>query len=335
MVVELKEVNLADREKLKSQFLKRLNLDNYSVVPIVADASYRKYYRIAQGDSSFIVMDSVPFYENNEAFVKLAKHLIAQSFSAPNIYNYDAENGFLIIEDFGDISFNKLLTNVSKYSSYKGVEEVYKNLIDSLISLHKSEKPSDLDHYSDDILLQELRMFTDWYVPVVSGNALNQNQIDSYLTIWKSILKFARVFEEVLVLRDFHVDNLLYLEKNEGLKKIGIIDFQDALIGSPIYDIVSLLEDARSDVQQKTREEAVNYYLEQNPFVPRKDFLAVYNILGAQRNSRILGLFAKKAIEGDSRYMKYVPRVKGYLDNNLNHPLLAPLKSWISKNLSI
>jgi aminoglycoside/choline kinase family phosphotransferase len=335
VVVELKEVNLADREKLKSQFLKRLNLDKHSIMPIAADASYRKYYRVTQGDSSFIVMDSMPFYENNEAFVRLAKHLISQGFSAPNIYNYDAENGFLVIEDFGDVSFNKLLTNVSKYSSYKSIEEVYQDLVDSLMLLHKAEIPSDVENYSDEILLQELRMFADWYVPVVTGDALSQNQIDSYLTIWKSILKFARIFEEVLVLRDFHIDNLLYLEKNEGLKRIGIIDFQDGLIGSPIYDIVSLLEDARCDVSQKTTETAINYYLDRNPDVTRKDFLAVYNILGAQRNSRILGVFAKKAIEGDSRYMKYVPRVKGYLDNNLNHPLLVPLKSWINKNLAI
>jgi aminoglycoside/choline kinase family phosphotransferase len=334
VVVELQEINLADREKLKSQFLKRLNLDQYNITPIDADASYRKYYRISQGDSSFIIMDSIPSYENNKAFVQIAKHLTQNALSAPNIYNYDEQNGFLIIEDFGDVSLSKLLTNVTKYSSYRSVEEVYHNCVDMLMTLHKAD-PMELPYYTDETLLRELRMFTDCYIPAVTGEYLSQSQIDTYLTSWKSILKFMRIFDDVLVLRDFHVDNLFYLEKNDGLKKIGVIDFQDGVIGSPIYDIVSLLEDARCDVSQKTVESSINYYLDKNPDITRKDFLAVYNILGAQRNSHILGVFAKKAMDGDSRYMKYVPRAKKYLDSNLMHPLLMPLKNWIDKNLSI
>ena len=329
-MIEL-DIDLADRERLKLEFLQKLNLDHYHSSNITFNQSYKKYHRLSQGNTSFIVMDVEPSNEKQNLFVRVAPILRSLGFSVPNIYNHDEKNGFLILEDFGDIKFTKLITNIHKYSQYQDTKEIYRNCIDLLMKLHSADIDPALPFYANDILIQELNHFIVSYLPSLLGANLSQADIGQYFDIWKMLLKSINIFDNVFVLREFNFNNLLYLEGKEGVSKIGIVDLQNPLYGSPVYDIVSLLRDLSVDVSEDTENATINYYLEQNPEINRKDFLAVYNILGAQRNSKILGLFAQKALEGDSRYMKSMPRVKKYLDYHLEHPLLSPLKNWMNK----
>ena len=335
MALKLKEINLADRKKLKEKFLKKLNLDNYNIDKLSSDALYTKYYRISQGDSSFIVLDIIPQHNDTNNFEEFSKYLIQNGITSPIIYNYDKKNGFMVIEDFGDISFNKVLSNIQKYSSYTDVEDVYKNLIDFLITLQNIDTPKFLEEYHDDSLLSEIKVFIDWYIPVLTGEQLSSEQIFEYLSIWKSILKCTHNLNNVIVLRNLHSENLKYIDHNSKAKKIGIIDCKHTMIGSPIYDVMSIIEDFRIHIPDNTKDNIINYYISNNTDISRKDFLANYHILAAHRNSVSLGIFAKKAMNGESEYMKFVPQVKTCLDKNLEHPLLNPLKEWFNANILI
>ena len=209
---------------------------------------------------------------------------------------------------------------------------LYKKAIDVLIALQKTTPPSSLNYYSDEILIEEAQRLTKYYLPVLNGEEISKKLCQEYVQIWHDLLPLTHKLGDSFVLRDYHSENIMYLENNSSTQKIGILDFQDALIGSPVYDIVSLLEDARIDVAQNIVDQMINYYLSNHPNINRKDFLAAYAILGVQRNSKILGIFANKAFQDkDTRYLQYIPRIKKYIYNALKHPLLSPLQSWFDR----
>jgi aminoglycoside/choline kinase family phosphotransferase len=134
------------------------------------------------------------------------------------------------------------------------------------------------------------------------------------------------------VLRDYHVDNLIWLDDRVGIKKVGLLDFQDAVMGSYAYDVVSLLEDARRTVTATVVDEMINYYLDRMKTLERRKFISDYKILGVQRACKIIGIFARKSVrDNDTRYLKHLPRVWGYIRQNIQHPMLMPVKLWFDK----
>ena len=157
------------------------------------------------------------------------------------------------------------------------------------------------------------------------------HELEEFMEIWQNILESQAPMPSSIVLRDYHVENMMYLEERKSIKKLGLLDFQDSLTGSPIYDLVSVLEDARIQVQ---RTDALRYieYFSQKKEIDIEPVLLNYHILGAQRNSRILGVFARKAIrDHDDSYLQYIPRVLKYLEYDLSYIALSPLKDWLDK----
>ncbi|MDP4708849.1 MAG: phosphotransferase [Rickettsiaceae bacterium] len=321
----------AERESRLKQFV-----DQYfpqassSLESILGDAGQRSYYRMAFQGKTYVIMDCPPSYCSVGAFVDVGIYLQKKAFSVPQIIHKDIEQGFLILEDFGPLSVkNYLLGGAGQGASEH--QTIYHLIIDLLVSLQSEEPPSGLVSYDNELLLSELKLFVDWYIPHAYGREVHVHELEEFMEIWLNILESQAPMPSSMVLRDYHVENMMYLEERKSIKKLGLLDFQDALTGSPIYDLVSVLEDARIQVP---RSDALRYveYFSKKKEIDIEKVLLNYHILGAQRNSRILGIFARKAVrDHDASYLQYIPRVLKYLEYDLSYVALAPLKDWLDK----
>jgi len=299
---------------------------------IQGDAGMRCYYRVGHSDKTYVVMDCPVNYCSVSPFIKIADYLQNNGFSAPKVIAQDISQGFLILEDFGTTSVKDCLLGDSS-NSYSKRNEIYKLIIDLLLSLQKQNIPPrlDLKQFGNELLCSELSVFIDYYIPHTYQRKLSDDEYKEFADIWRSVLSMQIPMNDTMVLRDYHVENMMYLQSRGSINKIGLLDFQDALLGSPIYDLVSVLEDARISVP---REEAMHYvkYFANSKGLDVESVLLNYHILGAQRNARILGIFSRKVVrDDDTTYLKYMDRVKKYLDYDLSHPKLTQLKEWFMK----
>jgi len=319
------------RENLIRDFVN--NIDEWrgaNIKMIAGDASFRKYYRITKDGRSNIIMDAPPDYEDVKPFIKIAEFLIKHNFSAPKILATDINNGLLLLEDFGDDRYTQILNgNLKDNENSPSEHELYNSAIDALIDLHKISVSNETTQYDEVILTREIELFSSWYLPLIGINDETAKQ--EYKDIWIKLLPHCHSEQKVLVLRDYHADNLMWLPKREGIKKVGLLDFQDALIGSPAYDLMSLLEDARRDVDKKLADEMIEYYIQKSG-INREEFINSYHILAAQRNCKILGIFARLYVrDGKENYLSFLPRVWNYLEQDLEHPYLEELKIFFNK----
>lgn len=275
---------------------------------------------------SYILMDCPPNYCSIQPFIEIANYLRSHAFSAPEIVAFDIDKGFIILEDFGDMSVKTLIKNAEAQTQ----KNIYYLIVDLLISLQDKAPPTNLRAYDNELLLSELALFEEWYIPYILKRKLTATESLEYRAIWQEILSNQVPLKESIILRDYHVENLMYLENRPGLNKLGLLDFQDALIGSPIYDLVSVLEDARIDVPRALALDCLSYFAECKK-LNLPDVLVNYHILGAQRNSRILGVFARKSIrDKNDNYLQYMPLVLKYLEDDLAHPVMRKLREWTS-----
>jgi len=299
----------------------------YSISPVVGDAGLRDYSRAETKDSSYIIMDCPPSYTSVEPFIKIANFLGKNEVSAPGIIKSDIKNGFLILEDFGNLSVKNYLLKLDAIEQ----KNVYYSSIDLLVQLQNVSPPKDLKLFDNNLLRTELATFTDYYIPYKTGKTISQEELKKFNEIWRDILANQVPLNNSIILRDYHVENIMYLENKQGIKKLGLLDFQDALIGSPVYDLVSILEDARIDVDRDFALNCVEYFVQKKQMNLQHTLLN-YHILGAQRNLRILGVFARKYIKDkDNTYLQYIPRVIKYLGYDVSHPILEPIKNWLFK----
>lgn len=352
-------MNIIDREALKHEFISRVFANiSYKTQEIPADASFRKYSRITfenltnvinfnndntifHNINSLILMDSPLEYYDIMDFIKVDKFLINNKAKAPCIYHQDLDNGFLLIEDFGSISIKDyILKNINNVDL---IQKVYQVIIKLLIKIQSINDLSSLNlkSYSKDLLINELGLYVDWYLPYILKRELTIDEKKQFFSLWNIVLdKYSDILLQdnlCLLLRDYHVENLMYINLSDSSNdinelNIGLLDFQDALIGSPIYDLVSLLQDARIQVDKNFANDCFNYYYDNktNNKLTKDESWIVYNILGAQRNSRILGVFVRKAIhDGQDNYLNYIPRVLSYLNDNLANEYLYDIKQWI------
>lgn len=321
------------RELLKTSFLDEQKFKKLDREKLKNDASFRSYERLATDRGNFILMDAPPPKEETLPFIKIAEFLRKNDLSAPEVLAQDTKNGFLLLEDFGNESFNNILNGNSELSAELTEERVYEKAIDALIHLHKLPSLDiDLPRYNDAMLLKESNCFIDWYVSVLNGESSTKEMKEEFNLIVKHLMTLSKRFGEVVVLRDYHVDNLMWLEDKIAFRKVGILDFQDAVIGSPIYDLVSLLEDARRDVSTALADKMIKRYLKAFPTFSRKDFNVAYATLGIQRNLKIIGIFARQAAKyRNPSYLSMLPRIWRYIHHDLKHPLLLPLKQWLTK----
>jgi N-acetylmuramate 1-kinase len=275
-----------------------------------------------------VLMDAPPPQEDVRRYVQVARLLRGYGLSAPQIYAEEPDLGLLLIEDFGDDTYTRLLA--------AGHDEttLYTLAIDTLIALQRAVgAPPAVPNYDEATLLREAALLVDWYAPE-TGAALPPSEREEYLTLWREVLPFAERPGPTLVMRDFHVDNLMLLHRRAGLRSCGLLDFQDALIGPASYDLVSLLGDARRDVSPALRAAMTERYLAAFPQIDRVAFARSAAILAAQRNAKIIGLFVRLwRRDGKARYLCHIPRVWRLLEADLHEPALHGLARWFDRHL--
>jgi aminoglycoside/choline kinase family phosphotransferase len=313
-------------------FLDGLGWGDLAPVPLSGDASFRRYYRLCGDGRGAVVMDAPPPQEDVGPFIAVSQLLRGLGFSAPEVLAEDRSAGFLLIEDFGDDTYTRLLD--------RGADEaaLYAIAVDTLVELQtKAEIGGSLDMfppYDEERLLAEAALLVDWYMPAALGTATPDHLRDEYLAVWQTILPHASLAEETLVLRDYHVDNLMLLSDRGGVQSCGLLDFQDAVRGPASYDLVSLLEDARRDVPVALRREMTARYLSAFPTLDQVAFFRSAAILAAQRNCKILGIFTRLwQRDGKPSYLGHIPRVWGLLEQELCHPALVPITQWFDRHL--
>ncbi|PJI42536.1 MAG: aminoglycoside phosphotransferase [Ferrovibrio sp.] len=318
---------MSDRASLSRDFLQRAGWGDAARSKLAGDASFRKYERLNRNGEPAVLMDAPPPQEDVRPFMRIARHLESLSYSAPRILAEDAERGFLLLEDLGDDLFARLLK--------QGGEErgLYEATIDFLLDLHRHPAPADLAPYDETRLIDEAELFTGWYLPALTGHETPDNIRQAFRFLFgilaPEVGMDAVPDKRVLVLRDFHAENLIWLPQRKGPARLGLLDFQDAVAGHPAYDLVSLLEDARRDVDPDLAEAMLQRYIAGSG-VDDTAFRRAYAILGAQRNIRIIGIFTRLwKRDGKPQYQAFMPRMWGLLERDLAHPALADLRSWL------
>jgi aminoglycoside/choline kinase family phosphotransferase len=244
------------------------------------------------------------------------------------VFAADEAAGLALIEDLGDDTFTRLLV--------AGADEaaLYALAVDLLIDLHRRPAaeavPEGLSPYDDKRFLDEAALLTDWFLPAMDA-APSPAARDRYLALWRGALA-ARAAPETLVLRDYHVDNLMRVAGRTGIAACGLLDFQDAVRGPAAYDFVSLMEDARRDIAEDLRAAMRRRYLAAFPALDAAGFDAACAVLGAQRHAKVIGIFTRLSVrDGKPQYLTHIPRVWRLLERSLAHPALAALRDWFDK----
>lgn len=301
------------------EFLHQTGWSAARVYPMPGDASFRRYFRVSHAEKgNAILMDAPPPHEDPKPFIDVAQYLTGQGFRAPIIYGHDLKRGFVLIEDFGDRRMREYLDERPSDET-----KIYKQAIDTIIALSKSTR-ADLPPYDEAVYLREVRLLAEWYMPAMRLD-FDAAEFDR---IWSEALSPIADAHMVTVLRDYHAENVMLLDDGDQ----GLIDFQDALIGHPAYDLVSLLQDARREVSAELEAEMLEHYIQKAR--PGDDFRYHYALVGAQRNTKIIGIFTRLwKRDGKLRYLDFLPRMWTLLERDLDHPQLAPLKSWFDTHI--
>ncbi|MCJ2179644.1 aminoglycoside phosphotransferase family protein [Novosphingobium album (ex Hu et al. 2023)] len=304
-------------------FLAHAGWEGAVVEALPGDASFRRYFRIRRptGETAML-MDAPPPNEDPGPFLRAAHWLDANGMRAPRIFAEDAARGLVLLEDFGTARMRDYL------DQWPDDEEViYKGAVNALVQLHDLPPGPFLD-YSMSEYQREARLFIDWYCTAQNLYV----DVNGFTAAWEAVLRdlLPRQRPGVTVLRDYHAENIMLLG---ALETQGLLDFQDALVGHPAYDLVSLLQDARRDVSPELEERMIEHYVRASLAEPEL-FSADYARLGAQRNTKIIGIFVRLwRRDGKPRYLELIPRVWALLERDLTHPALAPVAAWFDANI--
>jgi hypothetical protein len=298
-----------------------------AIVPLAGDASFRRYFRVVGDRGHAVLMDAPPDKEDSRPFLDIAAHLVSLGFAAPRALAVDLDQGLILLEDFGDKRVAPLLA-----ADPAPEREIYEIAIDILAALHDHAPPPVAPYHRGE-LLREVNILSEWYLPIVGAAGDLAAYEAAWDAVWGDVIAETEA-RPVLVLRDYHADNLMVLDDREGLQRLGLLDFQDGLAGHPAYDLVSLLQDARRDVDPRLETAMLDRYIAARGIADRAAFRASYEVLGAQRNTKILGVFSRLwKRDGKPGYRQYQPRVWRYLEHNLAHPALAPVRAWFEAHL--
>jgi len=325
---------------------------------MVGDASTRIFERLTPDGQTTVLMnaprrpdgppvrDGKPYSaiahlaEDIVPYVAIAQGLRDRNLSAPTILNADLDRGLLVMEDLGD-------DRIVEGDPPAPIEARYEAAIDLLVSLHRRKLPERLPvaphleywlpRYDMEALLIEAELLLDWYLVSAEAPA-SEGVREEFIALWREALQPAIEAPATWVLRDFHSPNLLWLPDRENVARIGLLDFQDALMGPGAYDVASLLQDARVDVPESMEVALLSRYARARLYDQRFDaaaFARLYATLAAQRATKILGIFARlDRRDGKSQYLRHIPRLLRYLQRSLAHPDLAPLKDWYAANVA-
>ncbi|MGI9463695.1 MAG: tRNA (adenosine(37)-N6)-threonylcarbamoyltransferase complex ATPase subunit type 1 TsaE [Aestuariivirgaceae bacterium] len=324
------------------------------------DASTRRYERLIDGvGSTRLLMDmpakteprpagggetygeQVHLADDIRAVVAVNQELRRQGFSAAKVEAVDMDKGFAIVEDFGDKVYGAMAIGNEDMS------EPMTSAVEMLADVAARQWPADVkvDHarhilgaYDGGALMTAAGLLMTWFWPIATGQAAPQMRHDEYARLWQPLFETLTQDRAVWVLRDYHSPNLIWLPERDGAARVGIIDTQDAVLGPPAYDLVSLLQDARVDVADEAETQLLNHYIarreQAEPGFDEAQFRRSYAIMGAQRAAKILGIFARLSKrDGKHGYLRHIPRVSHALEKNLAHPALAAFKHWFAEHL--
>jgi len=314
---------------------KNLNLMKFKILPIAGDASFRKFYRIILNDKKkILVFTQKEKYKNLVAYIAVNEFLRKNNLHAPKTFSHNIKQGIIIIEDFGNLSFHRILKK--KINKFK----IYKQLIDLLIKIQKIKPKSNIksligkshkiNKYSQKYLEEESSLFFEWYLPLVLKKKkifkIEKKLKKELSNLYKKLYFQNKHFTH----RDFHVENLMKFGK-----KVGVIDSQDALIGNPAYDLVSLIDDVRIKTSEKLKNKIYNYYLKKNSQIignNKVNFLDDFEILSIQRNLKIIGVFARlyKRDKKD-KYLELIPYTWKLIEKRLKSSKFSKIKAILDE----
>ena len=294
-------------------------------------------------------------------FAAVAAWLRGHGLAAPDIYAADHANGFVILEDLGDALFADVLAQDGDEKA------LYEAAVEVLAKLHAHDAPSYLSppaatrasplaatspssasregeadlrfplyNFDQTALMAETDLLTEWFMPLVLGRKATETEVAEHRGLWRTALSGIGMMRRIFVHRDYHAQNLLWLPERKGVARVGLIDFQDAVAGSPAYDLISLTKDARRDVSPELAQIATNHYLAamkaQGTPLEEHAFRREMAVMAAQRNAKIVGIFARLyQRDGRPRYLAFLPRVLGHLEQDLAHPALGDLRAWYDR----
>ena len=317
---------------------KVINLIKSNIKIIAGDASFRKFFRInVNKKNQIIVQSKSEKYKNLVIYAAINDFLRKNKILAPKILKKDFEKGIMIIEDFGDLTFYKILIKT------KNKIKVYKKLIELLLKIQKIKSPKKIKikknknylikTYSTNLLHQESDLFFEWYLPLF----IKKKKIIKIKKLIKKNLDFfykkINFSNSIFVHRDYHVSNLMKVND-----KIGVIDSQDAVIGNPTYDLVSLVDDVRIKTTEKLKQEIIQYYIKKGPKIYQNNlnkFLEDFDTLSVQRNLKIIGIFSRLFIRDKKiKYLKFIPYTWKLLELRLKNPKFSKLRKILNDSVS-
>ena len=322
---------------LASENGKIINLMKFKILPIKGDASFRKFYRYISKKNKIIITAKREKYKNLIAYLAINKFLRSNKILAPKFYEMNFPKGIMVIEDFGDSSFYNLI--IKKKNKFA----IYKKLVDLLIKIQKikpkykikgfNNRIHKVEKYSKKHLFAESDLFFEWYLPLFLNNKKAKIIKKKSKKIFIALYKKINFPNSYFVHRDYHLQNLMRVGK-----KIGVIDSQDALIGNPAYDLVSLVDDVRIRTSSELKNKIFNYYLKRTSKIHRTNkekFLEDFNILSVQRTLKIIGIFSRLyKRDGKQKYLKFIPYAWRILEMRLDSEIFSELKKILDKNIS-
>jgi hypothetical protein len=345
-------------------FLSRAGWDGAICRHMRGDASSKTFSRLTRDDGATRVLmdwpdrpdgepvrDGKPYCKlvhlarDGRPFAAISAYLRDEAgLAAPQVHEADLDRGFLLVEDFGDFVFQSIAGEKA------GLGPLYELAVDGLLGLRRAPRKREFDlpggathriaDYNADVMHDEAALLLQWYFRLAAGFQVPPSAYEGFRAAWAPLLGWLDAQQaKQIVLRDYHSPNLILREGHEGLHRLGVIDFQDAMWGHPAYDLVSLLQDARLDIPRELQTKLFNTYCdasERDSGFDRETFERAYALLGAQRNSKILGVFARLHLrDGKSFYLPHLPRIRRYLRQNLEHPALAPLAEWYARHIFV
>lgn len=294
---------------------------------LTADFSPRKYFRWTNNKTSYVLMDCADLKTLNE-FIEVDELLISMGLSAPEIIEKDTDQGFLLLEDFGDNTFTKVL-NTNPKAEYN----LYENAVKALLHMHETceNKPAFLKEYTSDVALQKIKQFCKHYLPHVLKRDCSELE-NSFINAWKNPISLALSSKKNIFLRDYHVDNLMDLPTRKSPQNVGLLDFQDALWAPVAGDLVSLLEDARRDVPSEIKQDMWKHYLDMHPKGDHEEIYIAGNILSAVRHTKIIGLFTRVAKENNNkRHLSRIANLWKMLQECCQIAEMQSVREWLNE----
>ena len=301
-----------------------------SLESLPRDVSPREYYRGKRGDLDFILMRYPEITDETKAelrqFIRIDHWLVEQGIKAPELYEEHVDKGYALMEDLGGTSFGKAL------KAGHDRTDLYTLATDALKHLRTCDAPDYLPAFSESRIRANIRQLVDYYIPITRSQLNEKGLAQEYLDIWTQIEHSLPPCPQGFLHADYHLENLMLMEKQDGIKKCALIDFQDALNGPIPYDLVNLLEDARMDVPTDLSETLMSRYCEGMTMAEEEAFRLWYRVLGTQFHCRVIGLFIKLSAEQNrDDYLIHIERLQKYLKKHIKHPVLEPLKRWFDK----